>query len=141
MNSFRKVIWNFVFNLTGLDLSFGAKYEDWSFYLIELKANYQGVKKLLAERHFIPKEIAPGETRLQIVGCEMRKVQVVGSYHEVSIQVPVEPLGDGPGEKFAHLASPLRVNRYGNSHIVTKHTAPCNGGNQPFATRQVFFIK
>ncbi len=62
---------------------------------------------MLAEKHFIPTEIAPDETRLQIVGCEMRNVQVVGSYHEVSIQVPVESLDESPGDKFAHLYLPV----------------------------------
>jgi len=107
MNSFLRVIWNSLFNLTGLDISFDTKYKDWSFYLIELKANYQVVKKMLAEKHLIPKEIAPGETRLQIIGCEMRRVQNVGSYHEVSIQVSAEPFDESPGEKFVHLFLPV----------------------------------
>jgi hypothetical protein len=107
MNSLLKIYWNSVFNLTGLDVSFDAKYKDWSFYFIELKANYQGVKKMLVERHLVPKEIAHGETRLQIVGCEMRAVQISGPYNEVSIQAPVEPLDDSPGDKFAHLFLPV----------------------------------
>jgi hypothetical protein len=107
MNSLLKLIWNFVFDLTGLDISSGANYKDWSFYLIELKADYESVKKLLKERHFTPQEITPGETRLQIVGCDMRAVQVIGSYYEISIQVPVKPLDDSPGEKFAHLYLPV----------------------------------
>lgn len=107
MNSFLRVIWNLLFNLTGLDISYDTKYGDWSFYLIELKANYQLVKKMLAEKHLIPKEITPGETTLQIIGCEMRRVQNVGSYHEVSIQVLAEPFDDSPGEKFVHLFLPV----------------------------------
>ena len=107
MNSFLRVIWNFMFNLTGLDVSFDAKYHDWSFYSIELRANYQGVKKMLEQRHLIPKEIAPGETRLQIVGCEMKAVQIAGPYNEISFQVPVEPLDDSIGDKFAHLFLPV----------------------------------
>ena len=107
MNSLLKACWNLVFNSTGFDVSFDAKYRDWSFYLLELKANYQGVKELLAERNLVPKEIVPGETRLQIVGCEMRAVQIAGPYNEVSIQVPVNPLENSPGEKYAHLFLPV----------------------------------
>jgi hypothetical protein len=98
-----------IFNISGLDISFGARYYDWSFYLIELRANCEVVKELLAERHLIPKEITPGETSLQIVGCEMRKVQIAGSYNEVSIQVPVEPLDDSPNGKFTHLYLPVNT--------------------------------
>jgi len=111
MNTFLRVIWNLIFNISGLDISFGAKYYDWSFYLIELKANYQVVKELLAERHLMPREFAPGETSLQIVGCEMRKVQVSGPYNEVSIQVPVEPLDDSPNAKFTHLFLPVNTEK------------------------------
>ncbi|GAI25261.1 unnamed protein product, partial [marine sediment metagenome] len=68
MNSILKVIWNLVFNLTGLDISFGANYKDWTFYLIELRADYQRVKDMLAERQIVPREVVPGETRIQIVG-------------------------------------------------------------------------
>jgi len=107
MNLLLKIYWNLVFNLTGVDVSFEAKYYDWSFYLIELKADYQGVKELLAKRHLVPKETAPGETRLQIVGCEMRAVQISGPYNEVSIQVPVESIDDSPSDKFAHLYLPV----------------------------------
>jgi len=107
MNLLLKIYWNLVFNLTGLDVSFDAKYNDWSFYLIEVKADYQGVKRMLAKRHLVPKEIAPGETRLQIVGCEMRTVQISGPYNEVSFQVPVESVDDSPSEKFAHLYLPV----------------------------------
>lgn len=107
MNSLLKVYWNLVFNLTGLDVSFDAKYKDMSFYFIELRADYQGVRRILAERQLAPKEIATGETRLQILGCEMRSVQISGPYNEVSIQVPVEPLDDSSGNKFAHLFLPV----------------------------------
>lgn len=111
MNPFLKILWNLVFNLTGLDISFDARYDDWSFYLIELRADYQRVKELLRGKHLIPKETAPGETRLQIAGCEMRKVQVAGPYHEVSIQVPVEPLEESPNEKFTHLYLPVNTEK------------------------------
>ena len=107
MNSLLRAFWNLMFSITGIDVSFDAKYKDWSFYLIELRANYQGVKELLAERNLIPKEIVSGETRLQIVGCEMRAVQIAGPYNEVSIQVPVNPLDDSSGDKFAHLFLPV----------------------------------
>ena len=109
MNTILKVIWNAVFNLTGLDISMSARYDDWSFYLIELRANYPVIKGLLADRHLAPKEITPGETRLQIVGCEMRKVQVAGPYHEVSIQVPVEPFEKSPNGTFTHLYLPVNT--------------------------------
>lgn len=107
MNAILKVIWNLVFRVLGLDISFNAKYHDWSFYLIELRANYDVVKDLLASRHLLPKETALGETRLQIVACEMRRVQVAGPYNELSVQVPVEPLEDSPNAKFTHLYLPV----------------------------------
>jgi hypothetical protein len=107
MNSFLRAIWNAVFNTIGLDISFGTSYRDWSFYLLEFRADYEQTKNLLAERHFTPKDVAPGETRLQIVSCDMRDVLIVGSYHEVSIQVPVEPLDDSSNETFAHLYLPV----------------------------------
>jgi len=109
LNSLLKNIWNFVFKLTGVDISFSAHYYDWSFYLIELRAHYQAMKKLLTDRLLVPKVIAPGETRLQIVCCEMRKVQVAGPYNEVSIQVPVVPLDGGPSDKFVHLFLPVNT--------------------------------
>jgi hypothetical protein len=111
MNTLLKIVWNSIFNISGLDISFSARYSDWSFYLIELKARYQAVKEFLAERRIIPKEIAPGETGLQIVGCEMRKVQVAGPYNEVSIQVPVEPLENSPNAKFTHLYLPVNTEK------------------------------
>ncbi len=107
MNSILKLYWNLIFNLTGLDVSFDARYHDWSFYFLEFKASYQGVKKLLVEKHFVPREFAPGETRLQVIGCEMKAVQISGPYNEVSFQAPVEPLEDSPGDKFAHLYLPV----------------------------------
>jgi hypothetical protein len=107
MNALLKAIWNLVFNLTGLDLYNGARYRDWSFYLIELRVDYHRVKNMLAERHFIPMEIVPGETRLLIVVCDMRDVQIAGPYLEVAIQVPVESLDGAPGDTFAHLYLPV----------------------------------
>lgn len=111
MNTILKVVWNFIFNISRQDISFSARYSDWSFYLIELRARYQTVRDLLAERSVIPKEIAPGETSLQIVGCEMRKVQVAGPYNELSIQVPVEPLENSPNAKFTHLYLPVNTEK------------------------------
>lgn len=96
-----------IFQLTGLDISFGANYRDWDFFLIELRADYQGVKNKLAERGYTPCEIGQGETRIQIVGCDMRDVEIVGSYYEVSIQVPVAPLDGSTHETFAHLYLPV----------------------------------
>jgi hypothetical protein len=107
MNTLLKVYWNFVFYITGLDVSFDIKYNDWSFYLVELKADYQRVKELLAKRLLVPKEIDHSETRLQIVACQMRSVQISGPYNEVAIQVPVESLDDSPSDKFAHLYLPV----------------------------------
>ncbi len=37
----------------------------------------------------------------------MRAVQIAGPYTEVAIQVPVEPVDDSPGDKFAHLFLPV----------------------------------
>lgn len=107
MNSVLKAMWHLVFALTGLDISFDAKYEDLSLYCIELRASLEKAQEMLAERHFTPREVAPGETRLQILGADFGRVQTVGAYKEVAIQVPVEPLGDGPGDRLAHLFLPV----------------------------------
>ena len=45
MNEFLNFVWNGVFNLTGIDLSFDIRYRDYSFYLVELKADHNAVKK------------------------------------------------------------------------------------------------
>jgi len=107
MNTILKYLWKTTYGLTGLDLSFKVKYHDWSYYLIELRADINGVKSLLADSAFQPIQFNPGETRLQIFGCDMRRVQIVGSYYEVSIQVPVEPIGTDQGQFFAHLFLPV----------------------------------
>jgi hypothetical protein len=107
MNSLLKVYWNLMFNLTGWDLSFDAEYEDFSFFGIELRAKVEELRCFLAARHLVPKESAPGKTRLQIVGCEMRKVRIAGAYNEVAIQVPVEPLEGSPDDRVAHLFLPV----------------------------------
>jgi hypothetical protein len=107
MNSILKFVWNLIFNLTGLDISFGAKYKDWDFFLIELPADHQSVKEILAERGLLPLKDAQGETRIQIVGCDMKDVEIVGSYYEISIQVPVEALDGSSNEQFTHLYLPV----------------------------------
>lgn len=107
MTSILKIIWNLVFKLTSFDISFGAIYRDWRFYLIELRADYDKVRDLLEERHLTPKEVASGETRVQIVACDMKDVQILGSYHEVSIQVPLETTNVSAGGQFAHLYLPV----------------------------------
>jgi len=107
MNSLLKTTWNTVFNLTGLDFSFGVKYHDWSFFLIELRADYKGVKEFFGDREVTPCALGSNETILQIIGCNMRQVQIVGSYYEVSIQVPIEPIHTHSGQYFAHLYLPV----------------------------------
>lgn len=107
MNAILKFVWNLIFNLTGSDISFGADYKDWDFFLIELQADYQGVKEILSERRLLPLKKAQGKTRIQIVGCDMKDVQIVGSYYEVSIQVPVEALDGSSNEQFTHLYLPV----------------------------------
>lgn len=103
MNAILKFVWNFIFHLTGMDISFGAEYKNWDFFLIELIADGRGVKEILAERGFKPQIDTQGRTRIQIVGCDMKDVEFVGSYYEVSIQVPVETLDGSSNEQFAHL--------------------------------------
>ena len=115
MNTILKFVWNLIFNLTGLDISFGAKYKDWDFFLIELHADYQGVKEILAERGLLPMKDAQGETRIQIVGCDMKDVEIVGPYYEISIQAPVEALDGSSNEQFAHLYLSVTTEAAGNT--------------------------
>ena len=89
MNAILRAYWNLIFRLTRLDVSFDIRYPKWSFFLIELRARFDNVSKMLQARHLSPREIAPGETLLQIVGCDMQDVQISGPYRELSIQVPV----------------------------------------------------
>ena len=107
MNLFLKVIWNMIFNLSGIDISFDAKYPDWSFYCIEFDADYHEVHKFLSARQLTPVETTPGSTRLQIIGCQMRQVQIAGPYNEVSIQVPVLPIDDNSDEVYGHIYLPV----------------------------------
>ncbi len=107
MNFFMKAIWNIIFKLTGIDISFDAKYPDWSFYCIEFEADYQEVRNFLSARHLTPVETTPGDTRLQIIGCHMRQVQIAGPYNEVSIQVPVMPIDSGSEDTYAHIYLPV----------------------------------
>ena len=88
MNSLLKTTWNTVFRLTGLDFSFGVIYHDWSFYLIELRADYQGVTDLLGGAKVAPSKFGANAAKLQIVVCDMRRV-LIG--HQVSghLQKPV----------------------------------------------------
>ena len=55
MNRFLRSYWNVVFKLTRIDVSYDARYSDWSFYSLEFKADYQAVENILAERHLAPK--------------------------------------------------------------------------------------
>jgi len=107
VNALLKAVWNLVFHLTGIDLSYDARYADWSLSLAEYRARYQAVKELLKERELVPMETEPGETRVQIAACEFRAVQVAGPYNEVSIHVPVESLTGDAGERSAHLWLPV----------------------------------
>ena len=107
MNAILKFVWNIIFHLTGVDISFGAKYKDWDFTQIELFADDQGVKEILPERGLKPRKDTQGRPRIQIVGCDMKEVEFVGTYYEVSIQEPVETLDGSSKEQFAHLFLPV----------------------------------
>ena len=107
MNAILRAYWNLIFRLTRLDVSFDIRYPKWSFFLIELRARFDNVSKMLQARHLSPREIAPGETLLQIVGCDMQDVQISGPYRELSIQVPVQPVEARPGQKLTHLWLPV----------------------------------
>jgi hypothetical protein len=107
MNFLLKAIWNIIFNLTGIDISFDAKYPDWSFYGIEFEADYQEVHHFLSTKQLTPVETTSGDARLQIIGCQMRQVQIAGPYNEVSIQVPVLPIDSSSSETYAHIYLPV----------------------------------
>lgn len=107
MNNVLKYVWNLIFKLTGLDISFGASYYKWDFFLVELLAEYQGIEEILARRNLIPLKDSQGNARIQIAGCDMKDVQIVGPYYEISVQVPVEALDGSEGEHFAHLYLPV----------------------------------
>jgi hypothetical protein len=107
MNAILRAYWNLIFILTGLDASFDIRYPKWSFFLIELRARFGGVSEMLEARHLSPRETAPGETRLQVVGCDMQEVHIAGPHREIAIQVPVQPLETHPGLKSTHLWLPV----------------------------------
>ena len=107
LNKFLKYAWNGVFNLTGIDLSFDIRYRDWSFYLIELKADYKAVKERLDDKRWDPVETSPGETLIQIIGLDLRDAQLLGPYKEMSIQVPVKTLDGSKTDTFVHLYLPV----------------------------------
>jgi hypothetical protein len=91
MNNLLRFVWNLVFKLTGLEISFGASYFKWDFFMVELLAEYQGVEEILASRNLIP----------------LKDVQIVGPYYEISFQVPVEALDRSECEHFTHLYLPV----------------------------------
>ena len=107
MNKFLKFAWNGVFNLTGIDLSFDIRYRHWSFYLVELKADHNAVKKRFEDMRWVPVETSPGETRIQVMCLDVRDVQLIGPYKEISIQVPVKTLDGSKTDTFAHLYLPV----------------------------------
>ena len=107
LNAILKAYWNLVFRLTGLDVSFDIRYPKWSFFLIELRARFGDVSRMLQSRHLTPRETVPGETLLQIIGCDMQDVHISGPYRELSIQVPVQPVGAHTGNTSTHLWLPV----------------------------------
>ena len=58
---------------------------------------------MLENKNIKPIEYRPNEARIQIVGCEMRSVEVAGSYNELSVQVPVISPDDSSRDTFSHL--------------------------------------
>jgi len=107
MNKFLNFVWNGVFNLTGIDLSFDIRYRDYSFYLVELKADHNAVKKRFEDMKLVPIETSPGETRIQIGCLDVRDVQLLGPYKEMTIHVPVKTLDGSKTDTFAHLYLPV----------------------------------
>lgn len=107
MNWILKYVWRTIFRLIGTDVSFDIKYRDISYYLIELEADFNSVASLLKERNIIPQKTSINQTRIQIVGCEMRNTQIIGDYNEVSIQVPIVLSGSNSSNVFAHLFLPV----------------------------------
>ena len=107
LNSFFKYAWNGVFNITGIDISFNIEYRDFSFYMVELKADYYVLKKRFEPIGLIPVETFPNQTTLQINSLEMRKIQFIEPYHEMSIHVPVKSLEEGKYDPLYHLHLPV----------------------------------
>jgi hypothetical protein len=106
-----KVLWNAIYKLTGIDASPDIAFRDFSYHMAEFRADYQSVAAFLSDRNLKPLESAPGETRLQILGVDMRSVQIVGTYYEISLQVPLEPVGDVKTDLFAHLYLPVNTEK------------------------------
>ena len=102
-----KFVWNFIFKLTGSDISFSVSYYNWDFFLIELPADYQGIEGILARRKLIPLKDPRGNARIQIAGCDMKDVQIVGPYYEITVQVPVEALDGSEHAHYTHLYLPV----------------------------------
>lgn len=107
LNSFFKYAWNGVFNLTGIDLSFDIEYRDFSYYLVELRAEYSAVQKRIEHLGVIPIETSPNQTTIQINSLDMREVQFIEPYHEVSIHVPVKSVDEGKYDPLVHLYLPV----------------------------------
>ena len=106
-NNFLRFAWNGVFNHTGIDLSFDTRYRDFSFYLAELRADYLAVKKRFEKMGWAPVESCSGETRIQLMCLDVRDVQLIGAYREMSIHVPVKTLDGSRTDTFAHLYLPV----------------------------------
>lgn len=107
MQTVMKWTWNTVFRLTGLDLSFDIRYRRLSLHQLELRAHVDAVARALAERGLSPVETSPGVVPL-FVGClDMLDVAWFPPYREVSIHVPVQPVGDDEGELLCHLYLPV----------------------------------
>jgi hypothetical protein len=104
---FLKILWKAFFYTLGIDISFDIKYKAFSYYLLEFRADYQTVDAMLENKKVKPVEYRPNEARIQIVGCEMRSVEMTGAYNELSIQVPVISPDNSSGETFAHLFLPV----------------------------------
>jgi hypothetical protein len=61
------------------------------------------VEAMLENKKIKPIEYLSNQARIQIVGCEMRSVEMAGLYNELSIQVPVISPDDSSGETFTQL--------------------------------------
>jgi hypothetical protein len=113
-----KFVWNFIFKLTGSDISFSVCYYNWDFFLIELPADYKGIEGILARRKLIPLKDAGGNARIQIAGCDMKDVQIVGPYYEISVQAPVEALEGSEHAHYTHPICLLPQNRQGGRELI-----------------------
>lgn len=98
-----KFIWTALYRTLGIDASFTVNYRYFSYHLLEFRADYDLVRALLKSKDIDPVESAPYETRIQFVCCEMRDVQYIGNYREISVQVPVVPPYGCEEPVFSHL--------------------------------------